>query len=1027
MIPFLQSVAIELTARYGSDVRKFEIVVPHKRGVTYLRKYFEEAIKDELHREATRRELPRIVTIAEHVEGITGLKHGKRLELLFTLYDTHRSLYEEDKAPTAESFEDFRRWGETALSDFNDVDMYDVDADALFKNLVAHNEIRTDYLTEVQKEVIEKYFGVVNPGGHISRFWGHLNGASEVQREFLNLWEKLGPLYHGLRERLYAKKTGYPGMLFRRACELVESGDYKFRASRVAYVGFNALSTTERRLFKAVKRVQSPWGGSLADYFWDAPGPALSADSPVDAGRFLRKNAKEFACSIPEMSKYSSPTTFPEVVQEISCPGNTAQAKVITSVLNTVVRGHGQPYVDPARVAVVLPDEGLLFPVFHSVPSEITDKVNLTMGFPLRLTSVSSFIGLLRQMHARSRSSRAGCRYFGKDVSALLAHPIVRSLTGQELANRLQGYIIETHLYFVGLEELLAVPEVKTSERREWLETLFGALPGGDDPKATAGHVTGILAMVKEALSEKTGGGESVMAGSGISLESSHIEHFMETIGEFGAACEEYGIRMPPKTALTLACRLLAHDKVQMQGQALEGLQIMGMLETRALDFDYLIIPSMNERVFPRKLRAKTFIPEALRLGYGIATTRFQEEIFAYHFYRLIARAKEVYLLYDASQGGLKSGDPSRYLLQLRYLFGEKRRPQQVSARFRLATGTGLKNMSVAKTGAAADALAAYLNGSSGKRLSASSLKEYLACPLKFYFSYILNKKVDEEPTEFMSAIMIGNVLHETMQYLYDSLKPSVERAATVSEATVQGWLDGGPAGAYACVRDVAAHFVRKNYLSTESDDVELPGDAVIMLDMLERQVRWCLEADKRLAPFEYLASELKVPSVYMLKDGRTVNMTMIIDRLDRVTAPDGSKRLRIVDYKTGSDNTGFKKMDELFASDGKHKAIFQLMLYAQLLSYNKPKLTGGQPIALSIYKSRELYVSDYVTSVSHEGRAVYSHLPFMNDFNTQLDERLSELFDTTIDFAPGEGMPDGSDYSQKPCKYCPYKSLCLS
>lgn len=1019
MIPFLQSLAIELTARHGSELGEFLIVVPHKRGVTYLRRYFEEAVSDRVLRQPRRREMPRIVTIAEHVEEITGLTRGTRLQLLFALYDTHRALFAPGTPPSAESFEDFRRWGETALSDFNDVDMYDVDADMLFRNLSDYNEIRTDFLSEGQRQVIEKYFGVSDPAGHVGRFWKNFRPGSPVQKRFLTLWEKLAPLYHEFRERLLAKKVSYPGLAFKRACELIEGGEYRFKARKVVYAGFNALSTIERRLFKCVRDLEGP-DGNLGDFFWDAPGPALAEGSPVDAARFLRRNASDFPCSIPSMSQYTAPTDFPEVVKEISCPGNTAQAKVISVLLEDVIRGHGKPYVDPARVAVVLPDEGLLFPVFHSVPADIADKVNLTMGYPLRLTSVASIVGLLRQMHSRARGGAGACRYYGKDVSALLAHPIARNMTGQELANRISGYMTESHLYFVTLNDLLSVPATGTEDAHEAVRALFAPLPGGDDPARLVEHVCGILELAKQVTTATEGTEE------GKALETVHIDRYLEAFREFGTQCADYGIRMSSRTALSMACRLLGTDTVSMQGEPLTGLQIMGMLETRALDFDYLIIPSMNERIFPRKLRGRTFIPDALRLGYGIATTRFQEEIFAYHFYRLIARAKEVYLLYDASQGGLKSGDPSRYLLQLRYLFGDRCPVQRVSARFRLAPTVPCATHEAQKKGAAEKLLESYLTPATGKRLSATSIKDYLACPLKFYFSYVLGKKVDEEPTEFMGAIVIGNVLHETMQYLYDTLSPSVENPATVSAETIRGWLDGTlQVGEFRDIRSVAAHLIRKHYMPSADEATPLPGDALITLDMLEQQVRWCLEADMRLAPFEYLASEWKVPATYRLADGRQVNMTMIIDRLDRVTAPDGGKRLRIVDYKTGSDNTCFRKVSDLFDHKGEHKAIFQLMLYAELLTDNMPSLVRGEPIALSIYKSRQLLCNDYATAVRQGEREVYSHLALSAEFREELDERLSTLFDLQTPFMPPEGMPDTGEFSRQPCRYCAYKALC--
>lgn len=1031
MIPFLQSVAIELTARYGAELSDFVFVVPHKRGVVYLRRYFERALSDRLLRQPSYKEMPEIITIAEHVGTLSQLKPASRLQLLFLLYDTFRSLYAKTPSPLAEEFEEFRRWGETAVSDFNDVDMYGADADALFRNLSDYNKIGTDFLSDGQKQVIEKYFGVSDPGSHINGFWKHVHKEGQVQNRFMSLWEKLAPLYREFGKRLEEKGLSYPGLAFRRACERVENGEYSFQCKRVVYVGFNALSTVERRLFKAVRSRINYEGESLADFFWDAPGPALAENSPVEGAKFLYMNAREFPCSLPEMSKYSDFKNFPEVMQEIACPGNTAQAKVAAGLLDKIIRGKGEPYINPARVAIVLPDEGLLFPVFYSIPAEVAHNVNLTMGYPLRQTSIASFVDLLRILHSRARKKGGILKYFGKDVSSIMSHPLTRAFVGQETANLINGYMIESKLYFVSAGELERAFKDDFSEKRERIALLFAPLPEDDNPQRLMAQVCELLRRIKDSLSGESPSGrvdEADLAEElphGADLGTVHIDRYIEAFTDFADQCATYGMRLKSRTAFAMACRILASATVPMQGEPLTGLQIMGMLETRALDFDYLIIPSMNERIFPRKLRAHTFIPEALRIGYGIATTRFQEEIFAYHFYRLIARAKEVYLLYDASQGGLKSGDPSRYLLQLRYLFGNRCSMQRLTARFNLSTKKNERLLSVVKEGETLKLLLEYLDPDSGKRLSASSLKDYISCPLKFYFAYILKKKVDEAPSEFMSAIEIGNVLHETMQYLYDSLKPGVDKPAIVTREIIENWLNGGQAGEYRNVHELASARVRRNYMPSAPDTAPLPGDALITLEMLELQVKWCLMADLKLAPFEYLASEWQLGTVYKFDKDRNVNMTMIIDRLDRVRMKDGNRCLRIVDYKTGQDNTSFSTVSELFSLKGEHKAIFQLMLYAMLLCDEVPEFSQ-ESVSLSIYKSRQLHTTDYDTSVRQDNNPVISHLPLLPEFKERLDETLRELFNVNVPFEPRDGMPDGSEFTNKPCRYCQFRRLCL-
>ncbi|MCM1005874.1 MAG: PD-(D/E)XK nuclease family protein [Prevotella sp.] len=1026
MIPFLQSVAIELTARFGGNIRDFIIVMPHKRGVTYMRKYFEQVISDRIGRLPGYGELPKIITISDHTAHISGLKPATRLQLLFSLYSVHHALYAPGEAFTAEDFDNFRSWGETVIADFNDVDMYCVDADALYKNLADINDIATDYLSEEQKKTIEKYFGVSNIGLEVERFWKHLHKQGEMQQHFLSLWEKLAPLYLACKQLLREKQISYPGMAFQEATRNIEDGKYKFKnTQRVVYVGFNALSTAERALFKAVQQQTAPDGNSLADFFWDTPGPALAKHSPVEAARFLRRNAADFPCSVKNMDKYADAQTFPERIEEIACPGNVAQAKVITQLLKGIIHGHGEPYIDPARVAVVLPDEGLLFPVFHSVPANVAEKVNLTMGYPLRHTSVASFTGILRLMYTKARKRQGCTTYYHKDVTSLLSHPLVRILLGHDIANLIHGYLLQSRLYFISVEDMLnALSAEQKSEYSEIINTLFAPLPNTDTPAETIRQICNLLTKIREKLMPETP--TEAANASEASLETANIDHYLKEFEEFAALCAEYNLKMSPKTALFMACRVLANDTLSMQGEPLTGLQIMGMLETRALDFDYLIIPSMNERIFPRRLKARTFIPDSLRIGYGIATTRFQEEIYAYHFYRLLARAKEVYLLYDASQGGLKSGDPSRYLLQLRYLLANGHNIKKTSARFLLNAETVKDSLAIPKSKSVMEFLNKYLNPTSDKRLSASSLKEYLACPMKFYFSYIRKMKVDEQPDDFMGAIVIGNVLHESLDYIYKSVTDNNTHTSVITAEMIQAWKQGASIGEYENIQALAISMIRKNYMENAPADAPLPGDALITLEMLELQIQWCLDADLKLAPFEYVASELKLPAVYQFDENRQVNMTMIIDRLDRVNMPGGERRLRIVDYKTGSDEVSFDKVEKMFAPKDAPRAIFQLMLYAMLYSEQYCQ-EPGEEIALSIYKTRALPRMDFETFVKQKDKPVLSHLPYMPEFKQWLNEKLSELFDKDTPFAPPAGMPDLNPNHHAPCMYCPYAGLCTS
>lgn len=1005
MNPFLKNIVLELVARNGSAISSFCFVLPSKRSCTFLLRHIEEQWNEHFGRNPVKEEYPEVMTIGDLIERITGASAGSRMELLFTMFDAWRSLPHTEHT----DFERFRAWGETLVSDFNEVDMYDVDPQALFTNMADFNEIQTDYLTDEQRRVINRYFGVESPEKEVARFWKHFNSGGTAEKRFLSLWQRLYPLYTAFNALLKGQNLTYPGAAYQRACKLVEAkGEALFPYKKIVFAGFNALSRVERNLFKLIGSLKNEDGEPLTEYFWDAPGAALAKDSAVEAGHFLHVNAEDFPCSIPEMKNYDRGVTFPQRIEVTACPGNTAQAKVISRLIEEITSGEGAEYTDPARIAVVLPDEGLLFPIFHSLPASVAKGVNLTMGYPLRMTEVASFFTLLRLLQSRSRTSSGKGQFYHKDVEAILSHTAGRRLLGRTYCEHILGTILSKGRYFVSPEELLP-PDAEGGANGA---LLWRVLPKNCGIDAACTYLSELLSTLLEIVSPQQEGEEAEAS----TLEGTLIQAYLDAIKELREAAAAHNIEMDRRSAFSMIDRLLASHTVNMQGEPLSGLQVMGMLETRALDFDYLIIPSMNERIFPRRLRKRTFIPDALRRGYGIATSRFQESIFAYYFYRLIARAKRVHLLYDASQRGVRSGDPSRYLLQLRYIFGDRCNLHWNSARFSI-TASPRPQMEVRKNEEIQKILNAYLDPASDKALSASALKEYISCPMKFYLTYICGKKMENEPSEFMDAITQGNILHESMEYLYNSL-PAKGREVTVTKSIISSWLDGsrGP-GKFANISELIQAKVNQHYTHEESL-APLKGDASIMAQVLELYVQWSLEADLALTPFSYLRSEAKYEHIHFpVNEHQSVNMTMIIDRLDRVKAPDGTDVVRISDYKTGNDNTDFKSVANLFDESGSHKAIFQLMLYASLLPLTMAAVNPGMPLALAIYKTRELKFNGYKTIVDNNGKPVWNHLPLKEEFETMLRGKLSELFSPDTPFT--------QSCSSQSCTYCHFKTLC--
>ncbi len=1007
MIPFLRSVAMEIVSLYGSDLHDFCFVLPGKRATLFLNKYLSEIIRIRAGRQAMRRERPMMMTLAEFTEKLAGKRTGSALELIFTLFKAWKTVSAKNT-----DFEKFRSWADTILSDFNEIDLHGVKADEIFRNIAIHNEISTDYLNNEQRNVIAKYFGVHRLDTDTSKMWMHFQSGSDTQQRYLELWELLSPLYHAFIEALDSEEFTYQGNLCLKACDSLErNGIDSLPARHIVIVGLDMLSASQLRLLSILRDLPPHSSGApVAMFFWDVPGTPLKSEAPTDAGRFQHLNMERFPCSIPGMESYTDSLTFPPLLDVVACPGATAQAKVSGMLLDNIIHTEGKDYADPARVAVVLPDENLLFPIYYALPSDIASSVNITMGYPMHMTSPASFVILLRRLQQVTRRDPAtgGTLFHHKEVRALLSHPFMQMLLGVPQAEDLQGVILSRHLFYISPATLIeAIDPDARAKAEPIISTIMKSLTGDDDFHTACSWIRDCLMLtLRQAIKNIS---EKRLSPP---LEITHLLAYLDTLNSFETLAERHAPKdMKWRTSLFLLDRMLRTHTVHLQGQPLTGVQIMGMLETRSLDFDYLIIPSMNERVFPPRMRVHTFIPDTIRRAWMLPTSTIKEQAYAYHFYRLIARAKEVHMLYDASQGGLKSGDPSRYLLQLKYLFGEAPRLRWRSARFGIASSP-YPSFSVPKH---EEDILPFLTPGSGRNLSASNLKDYLDCPFRFYISHILRKKPVKEPEEYMDAATQGTILHDSMQHIYDSLiPPGMPKDADppkrrITKQIITSWLHHP-----SFITDIVEGNVRKKYPAANNTP-NLQGDAAIMAEVITTYVKWCLTADLAIAPFTYIDNEHKIDMSMPLQSGRSVNMTFIIDRLDQVCTPDGI-RLRIVDYKTGSDSLAFSSVSELFhAPQGKNtKGIFQLMLYSLLLGIrNKEK----SPMALALYPTRRLEATDFKTTVECSGTPVYSHLPYLAEFERILMEIIEELLDTKTPF---EQTSDASK-----CKYCDYRELC--
>ena len=917
MTSFLRSIAEAYTNHYN-DLSNFCFVFPNKRSGSFFLKHLNDLIKGKVALS------PKIMTISDFVAQTCKRDINNRLDLLFLLYKEYTKLIDENI-----EFDKFRAWGDTILSDFNEVDMSCVNPDSLFKNIKDYKEIQANYLTEQQQEIINDYFGNNDPVNSTQSFWNHFNtqNNSESKNRFLKIWETLAPLYHSLNNELESRSMTYTGGAYRLAYQnICENGKDAFSYSKIIFIGFNVLSTIEYNIFSKLQNLNNnPDQDFFADFYWDCTGPALS-DKNNNATKFILKNKEIFKSHFDISS--SDTDSFPSKIEAFSCPSNSYQAKKIGEILYTICDKNSD-INKLTNTAVILPDEELLLPLLHSFPENMP-TANLTMGYPIKLTATASFAALLRKAYDRASSKNAETFFYFEDVKAILSHPYANVFLDSKSIENIKKAIVQQHLFNISTSQLEDFSDRKTS-------IIFSNLSKNASAQETIIFLDNIFSHLLSLIENESSKG---IIRSKIEVDC--IIAYREALARLSDSISTYDIKMTRNTLLLLTDRLLSTEKVTFEGEPLKGVQIMGILESRCLDFDNIIIPSMNERVFPRKMRTRSFIPNSLRQGYGMPTLHFQESIFAYYFYRMISRAKKVHLLFDSRTSGLKSGDHSRYISQLKHLY-PKSNIDIKSLNFEIKQRSS-HPLNIDKTGAVAETLNKFLTTDSKKYLSASSLKNYLICPLLFYFRNIENIDSDIEPSEFMDAITIGNIFHKIMQDLYTPDKNEVEHELNPGKAITPEFIDSILADENM-LRHRIDRYINQEYSGKKSDS-EPQGNAMIFRNIIFEYIKSTLLFDKSLTPFIYKGSEVKNKFQWQINPDLKVNIIYIIDRLDIIRVDD-IDTLRIVDYKTGGDNTNITTLNEIF-DDKNNSAIFQLLLYANLYAEHNNYTKAIKPV---IYK----------------------------------------------------------------------------
>ena len=941
MNPFLKQVAAHYLA--APDIQKRCFIFPNRRSLVFFKKYLGDLL------EGSPMLVPPLYTINDFFYKVADARVSDRLRLLLELYQCYVALN-----PSAESLDDFLFWGEVLLADFDDVDKYLVDAEKLMQNVGDFKAIQDqfEYLSESQKEAIAHFLSHFRDA---SGQWRLNPGGEDVKARFLRLWNLLYPLYSRFNEALDVRGMAYEGKVYRALAGRLKEGESVAdilapafpEVTSYVFVGLNALNECERMVLSRMRDAR------LAEFVWDYVSEEIR-DKANKASFFMKRNVLDYPQAFPVEAGPRPSVTV------ISVPSSVGQCKLAPWLLKEMSS------CQSVETAFVLPDESLLLPLLNSIPEEY-DNVNVTMGYPMTGSAVYALLDSLGSMQLKLRNTGGKWYFYHRELREVLSSGLLKSLFTdgeQEVVRQVRA----AAKYYVPEEDLQGGP---------LLQRLFRpVVQQMTSPDVAQNHR--VEAYFSELLSF-------------IGLQLSKVEDLLEL--DFVARChkqlnilQEMDLEVLPATHLRLLTRLLQGVSVPFRGEPLQGLQVMGPLETRALDFRNLVILSANEGMFPRRNVSASFIPPELRKGFGLPTYEYQDAVWAYYFYRMIQRPEHVWMVYDNRTEGLKNGEESRYIKQLEYHFQWPLQRMAATASIR----TVEEETTISKTQEHVDKVRAGL-------LSASTLNSYLACPAKFYYQVVEGLKAADEVSESLDASMLGNVFHHVMQNLYSG-QPSYSRADI--EAMKKDT---------ACIR----RLIRAEVLD-QMHSIEVTGRNLVLENILEGYVKETLAHDLQLLKdagseaFTIIGLEKKV---FCEIDG--FHFIGFIDRMDSYKPGE----VRIVDYKTGKvedndilidDTNAALVVEQLFSAESKTRPKIALQLF--LYDHMAPSVTpAGSRLVNSIYSTARLYSKPL------------PDVPVCAEFSRLALEGvqgvLKEISDLNIPFRRTEDT--------KTCEYCDFKAIC--
>ena len=972
---FLEYVAEDIIGKYGTDLSRIAVVFPNKRAALFLNEHLARIAGQPVWS-------PAYITISDLFRQHTDLKPADPIKLIC---DIHKSFTK--CTGIDETLDHFYGWGQLLLADFDDIDKNMADADSIFCNLKDIHELDDiSYLDDEQKEMLKRFF---------ANFSDDIE--SELKKRFLSLWSHFGDIYHDYNRRLTEQGIGYEGAIYRK---VASEETLHLKYDKYLFVGFNLIQKVERVLFsRLMKEGKAKFYWDFDEYYMPTARAQQSASVPNNTASFAAY-LTDFPNELDNTDRdiYAN-MRRPKHIRFISSPTENAQARFASNWLL-----ENERYKAGRKTAVVMCDESILLPIMHSLPPE-ADKVNITSGFPLAMTPVASLVMLLFDLYTLGLRKK-GTAFNPHYLKKLMAHPYARHLQEVHLKEMNDVHLKGVHLSQVHQPN-------STSAQPTTQHSTFNT------QHSILHHIATLVKQVGIATKQE-----------GDALTQESVFRMFTILNRLAALADSGDLLVDNTTLRRLVSQLVGAASIPFHGEPVIGVQIMGVLETRNIDFDNVLLLSCNEGNMPKGVNDSSFIPYSIRKAHGLTTIDNKVAIYSYYFHRLLQRAGDITIAYNNSTDNGHTGEMSRFMLQLLVESGQKIDHYSLTAKNQ---PTPLMPKAIEKDETALSKLEEM------SRLSPSAINTYIRCKLAFYYQYIAHIKEPDSDPETIDNRMFGNIFHRAAYLIY---KDITDHSPVIEKAHIQAYLSN---------RKLLASVVDRAFEEEECKTNN--GLQIINREVIIEYITKLLKIDQQLCPFSILAMEeeakvytqlsFTIPSGGALKGGalkggalvssaprtsaptKQYNLTIggIIDRLDAVTDKQtGKRRIRVVDYKTGNKpSSAIKSIEEVFDPKNiasKHSNYFlQAILYSLIVSRSKEWNAANDAVSPALLFIKQAATNDYDPTLCIDKHPISDVTVYEEEFLTKLKETVADMYSPDAAFTPTD--------DRKKCELCPYRMLC--